>query len=361
LEFYEQPQTSMDINQQVLYLLSGLGAINGFLVSSYLLFFALPKSLSNRLLGGLLFVLSIRIIKSVFFFFNPHLVQVFIQFGLSACSLIGPFLYFYVLSTRSEKSQLAGRWWIHVSFWTIIMSCLWVIYPYYPYRSYWVRPFGLIWLIYFQWFIYIVLAGVLLRKSLVSLFTNRQALPSKEKWVLNIYLGTVLIWLAYFTSSYTSYITGALSFSFVFYLSISLWIFNRNRSLVNKPKAVKYANKTISPKEAEVLTNRLQEIISGEELYKNPNLKLADVAKKLGTSPHRLSQFLNDNLGKNFSAYINQYRIEAAKLLLHQNHLYTLEAIGYECGFNSKSTFFTTFKKLTGTTPASFRQEVLKQ
>lgn len=49
-----------------------------------------------------------------------------------------------------------------------------------------------------------------------------------------------------------------------------------------------------------------------EELYKNPNLKLSDVASRMNISAHQLSQLLNDNLGKSFSTYINEYRIDDA-------------------------------------------------
>lgn len=75
---------------------------------------------------------------------------------------------------------------------------------------------------------------------------------------------------------------------------------------------------------------------------------------------HQLSQVLNDNMGKNFTVFINEYRInEACNIIVSDNKL-TLEGIGYEVGFNSKSTFFSTFKKLKGTTPAMFLQNASK-
>ena len=64
---------------------------------------------------------------------------------------------------------------------------------------------------------------------------------------------------------------------------------------------------------------------------------------------------LNDNLKKNFSTFINEFRIDCAKRKIIATSNITLEEIGYECGFNSKSTFYTTFKKLVGKTPAQFK------
>ena len=105
------------------------------------------------------------------------------------------------------------------------------------------------------------------------------------------------------------------------------------------------------------LIERLGIIMTREEIYKNPNLKSSDVAKELDLSIHQFSQLLNDNLGKSFPVFVNEYRISEAKNILLSNDKLTLEAIGYECGFNSKSTFYTTFKKIVGTTPAKFKEQ----
>ncbi|MEM6699288.1 MAG: helix-turn-helix domain-containing protein, partial [Bacteroidota bacterium] len=57
---------------------------------------------------------------------------------------------------------------------------------------------------------------------------------------------------------------------------------------------------------------------------------------------------------KTFSLYINEYRIKAACELLRTHHQFTLEGIGYEVGFRSKSNFYASFKKLKGCTPSQF-------
>lgn len=165
-----------------------------------------------------------------------------------------------------------------------------------------------------------------------------------------------IIWIAYKIAFYTSYVVGALSFSFVFYLSILLWVLRRKKTLFLSGNAIKYANKSIASEEAQVIEKSLKELLEIKEWYKNPNLKLANVAKELNITQHQLSQFLNDNLNKSFNLFINEYRIEASKEFLKTDNKYTAEAIGYQCGFNSKSTFFTTFKKITGFTPSQFRE-----
>ena len=97
-------------------------------------------------------------------------------------------------------------------------------------------------------------------------------------------------------------------------------------------------------------------IIQEKELYLNPNLTLDETAKALNISKHLLSQYLNEKLGQSFTHFINGYRIEKAKELLKSQTHYTIEGIGYNCGFNSKSTFFTAFKKITGKTPSEYQK-----
>jgi len=162
--------------------------------------------------------------------------------------------------------------------------------------------------------------------------------------------------LAYYFSSYTSYIVGALSFSFILYLMVVLFFFHKKKDVLLFKQVPKYGDKKITDMEAHLLFQRLTNLMSEKELYKNPNLKLPDVAKQLNILPHRLSQLLNDNAKKKFTQYINEYRVKAAKKALLTNSTYSLESIGYDCGFNSKSTFYAAFKKMTGTTPAKFQK-----
>ncbi|MGY0035412.1 helix-turn-helix domain-containing protein [Pedobacter sp. NJ-S-72] len=95
-----------------------------------------------------------------------------------------------------------------------------------------------------------------------------------------------------------------------------------------------------------------------QRLYKNADLKLNDLAKIINISGHQLSQLLNDNMGKNFAGYVNEFRINEACCLIADNKSIKLEEIGYEVGFNSKSTFYEAFKKHKGTTPTLYREQL---
>ncbi|MGB1270365.1 MAG: helix-turn-helix domain-containing protein, partial [Flavobacteriaceae bacterium] len=94
-----------------------------------------------------------------------------------------------------------------------------------------------------------------------------------------------------------------------------------------------------------------------ESLYLNSNPTIHELSQKLNSNSKSISYILNNEFKQNFVSFINTYRINAAKEILsnskYQN--YTIEAIGEEVGFNSKSAFNRAFKKYTDTTPSQYR------
>ncbi len=342
----------MNIEQQFLFFFSALGAFNGLLLGGYF-FFSKPKRVANQFLGVLLLVMSIRIWKSVFFYFNPELSKVFLQVGLSACFLIGPFLYFY-LCEMVKVQHHKRSWKLHLGLLVAIIIGVGISYPFQVYPEYW-RTIYLT--IFYQWLVYLVVSAITIRAVLAKVFKRslepQKKLTQDEIWMLSVFGGNCLIWFAYFTASYTSYIVGALSFSFVAYLLVLQLFFHKKNAQVDKPQ--KYADKKIDDNQAQVLLAQLLEIMEHDKLYQDANLTMPMVAKKMNILTQRLSQLLNDNLQKSFPVFVNEYRIKQAQLLLSGDKAMKMDTIADECGFNSNSTFYAAFKKVTGTTPAKFR------
>ena len=106
------------------------------------------------------------------------------------------------------------------------------------------------------------------------------------------------------------------------------------------------------------LKEQLDQYMVIEKAFLNENLRLSDVAKEVGVSTNDLSYFINQTYQKNFYKYVNDFRIAyACKLLRDESyHKYTIVAIGFESGFNSKSTFNQVFKELTNLTPSAYRK-----
>lgn len=95
-----------------------------------------------------------------------------------------------------------------------------------------------------------------------------------------------------------------------------------------------------------------------QKAFLDPNLSLQVSSEHLNISSGYLSQIINTLGGVNFSEFINVYRVNEAKRLLLNRQFgnYTIAAIGLEAGFNSKSAFYTAFRKHTGETPSEYRE-----
>jgi AraC-like DNA-binding protein len=112
----------------------------------------------------------------------------------------------------------------------------------------------------------------------------------------------------------------------------------------------------MSEAELEGLKNRLEQLMQQQQPYLEPELSLSDLAQRMGLSTSVVSAVMNTGYGKNFNDFVNSYRVERVKALLHDptySHL-SLLAIGLEAGFNSKATFNRAFKKLTGIAPGDY-------
>ena len=339
-------------SNQLLFFFSALGAFNGFILSIYFAINAKKKNFTNYFLSLLLLVLSIRIVKSIFFYFNPHLSNIFIQIGLSACVLIGPFLFLYLKSYKVEKLN----WTKHVIYYLLVITILGIFYPYVEHRAIWSK--WIVCAIYSQWFIYIILSLKYLRSIFLKI-KEKETLKRIDIWFLSIYFGVAFIWLAYSMAAYTSYIVGALSFTFVLYLIVLLLVFKTNSESTFFNEKEKYKNKEIDKETLNLIDQKLSVIVE-KELFLNPNFSLEEAAKELKLTKHILSQYVNEVLGKSFSSLIKEYRIDKAKKLLETETNYTIENLGYDSGFNSKSAFFTAFKKTTGLTPAEYQKTYFK-
>ena len=340
----------MATSNQLLFFFSAIGAFNGFILAFYFFYAAYRKHFSNYFLGFLLLTLSIRIVKSLFFYFNDDLSDVFIQTGLSGCILIGPFLYLYLKKQNTNQTQF---WAWHIFPYFVGITILGFLLPYSKHRGLWS-----IWIvkgIYLQWFFYIALSFPFIKRVFKTLFNKNEKLKNIQLWQLSVYLGVAVIWLAYYTASYTSYIVGALSFSFVIYLIVLLIIFRANKNTTFFEEKARYEGRKLDNDLLAEVEQKLL-LITEKELFLNHQLTLTHTAKELNVNSHILSQVINEKYNKPFNVYINEFRIERAKMLLKNNKSFTMEGVGYECGFNSKSSFFTVFKKITGQTPAEYQK-----
>lgn len=328
------------LSQHFLFFFAMLGAFNGLALACHLAWRSAGKP-AQRWLSFLVLMISLRTGKSVVFFFWPDIPKIVLQIGLTACFMIGPSLFFLIRSSQGETASLSrvDRW--HLASVLGFAAAMNVFYPYASHAGHW--AFGA----YHVWLAYLMLSTGLLYQHRGRL-SGSPAMPM----LLGVTAGVWVIWLAYYTAGYTSYIVGALSFSFVLVLSVLVYLRIRAGQAPIEP----YQDRRIPEGEAAAQLQALADLMARERLHLDPALTLPRVARRLGIPQARLTQLLNDNNQTTFKQYLTQMRVGEAKALLRQDAAKPIELIAEAAGFQSMSTFYSAFKKVEGVTPAAYRQ-----
>ncbi|HEY7774174.1 MAG TPA: AraC family transcriptional regulator [Marinagarivorans sp.] len=117
----------------------------------------------------------------------------------------------------------------------------------------------------------------------------------------------------------------------------------------------KYQRSALDQRQAMLIAEKIEQAMSEDKLYLDASLSMQKLAKHISTSPNYLSQTLNETLGMSFFDYVNKYRVDVAKRWLATGDQTVLD-VAMGAGFNSKSSFYTAFKKAVGQTPSQFRK-----
>ncbi len=142
-------------------------------------------------------------------------------------------------------------------------------------------------------------------------------------------------------------------------LSSGMYLLAYNRHHFSSYKEPKKIDNTKASKKSGATTfAKINECIITEKKYLSTEISLHSIATYFDMSKGYISQLINIHAEKNFNDYINQLRVEASQKKLLDEHYdhYTIESIGLECGFTSKSNFYTAFKKNTGQTPNQYKK-----
>ncbi|UWR47027.1 helix-turn-helix transcriptional regulator [Phaeobacter inhibens] len=116
---------------------------------------------------------------------------------------------------------------------------------------------------------------------------------------------------------------------------------------------VKYEKSALDPERAERIAGKLQGAMARDQLYRDANLSLASLSKHVGVTTNYVSQTLNSYLDVSFFDFVNEWRVHAAKPMIIEG-TQPITLIAYEVGFNSRSSFYTAFRKNVGMTPSQY-------
>ncbi|WP_205943414.1 helix-turn-helix domain-containing protein [Pedobacter polaris] len=233
--------------------------------------------------------------------------------------------------------------------------------------------------------IYVVLSLILLkkhRKNISGQFSYVEKI--NLNWLVYLTIGMGIIWLSIILGNdISTFILVDLFILFIGYFGIKqVGIFanqitdeplvaitsgalknheeaNDSSPLIISNEKTKYEKTALGDEQLLNIHLQLKLLMQGEKLYKDPELSLDELAKRLGVSSNTLSQVINSMEGRNFYDYINNLRIAEFKqtVILPENKRFTLLSIAFEAGFNSKTSFHRNFKKATGLSPKAFCQQ----
>jgi AraC-like DNA-binding protein len=120
----------------------------------------------------------------------------------------------------------------------------------------------------------------------------------------------------------------------------------------------RYAKSLLAGLDVEGLKSGMIEMMKRTSLYRDEALDLDELSRRVGLSAHQVSELLNDRMSTNFSAFINGFRIDAAKELIVARPGMTMLEVAMEVGFGNKTSFNEAFKRRVRMTPRQFRDSV---
>ncbi len=344
------------------------------------------KSISDKLLSGWLFLLAIEFLT---FGLESKMFPDFILLSNSFL-LFNPALFLYTRSLTQPHFKLHPIQFLHLVPYLFFKITAWIIKEPQSFENFfqsnntlWFRLiFGIFGVA--SWIVYLWLTGIIItshRKQVQNEFSTIDMFK-RIGWILFIvvfyiiYCISAFFWgvfniIVYDTLSLTIFNYSVLLF-FIYIFGFyglkqpSIFKLNENNEkfdeIANQEITTnKTSNSFLSEPASELIKEKITTYFQKEKPYMKPELNMTLLSETLKIPKHHLTEVLNGKLGKNFFQFVNEYRIEEVKKQLsNPKNPYSIEAIGYECGFNSKSTFFSVFKSMTGKTPMEYKKENYK-
>lgn len=370
-----------------------------------LFYLALFQSKPKKTLSDFILMLFTLLLGAIFFdqyLRNTNFYQLHPQYwGITYCFpiLTAPLLYFYVvLITQPEQKFKPWFWLLTLPFFVFLTYYLATYYflPTDRKNEYFHLATTKPWTMIYAGEFFLVLSGPVY--SVLGLFRLKRHIKNIEgnfsykaginlSWLKIILIAIVVVnvigvllnifsdiypLLTYQTSDNLMHSLNVLLIFFIGYYGFKQTLiypsvkekpdlihkeqFDETQLIGNSETSPKYIKSGLQKNEVDIYYSSLIQLMDSEKLFLDSRLSIKTVADKLGMSVNHLSQVINQQSGKNFFKFINEYRVEEAKKLLldQSNKKYTILAIAYDCGFNSKSSFNTIFKQYTGKTPSDF-------
>jgi len=359
---------------------------------------------ANYLLSGLIVLFSYYALVKIMsntdeIFHYPHLIRTYRPVFILAC----PVIYFYCKALTTPDFRFTYKDSLHLVPWgmyTLIMLPFFFSDPATKVASLSMQPFTLSWVIERSFFVivfffYFGFSYKTIRQhqqNIKDIFSNLEKV--KLDWLRNLLVVFGVIWVTALLRFLSAYGKVGYENKFIVPFLLCLTIFLIGWNALRQPEIFsdrrdklirendwksmtldsmgknhqelpakfkqppKYEYSSLSEQDIARHKDNLIKYLEREKPYTDSDLKLQNLADHLGIPSYQLSQIINTELQQNFYDLINSFRIAEAKqrLVDPANQHFTILAVAYDIGFNSKSTFNTAFKKYTQMTPSQFKK-----
>jgi len=367
-----------------------LGIVQGLFLIGFFLSREHRKSQAN-LFHGLMLLCIVACLTEIFLMYTGYIIHCLylVDFSEAFGVAIGPCFYLLVLSL--VHGTIDRKYYLHLLFPIIYLFLespflilpedakynAWIgtYHPDWAYRSFdytydprlfWVTDhcteFTIICLLFYSALGLIEIFKAFKRKNESFWHPNNPVLKTLRWQVFQIISATVgILAVKLFHEEDTG------DHLFAAYITVTIYFGSvrimRDSGFFSRPSLAepqKYRTSAVTLETQKELLEKLKRAMLETKPFLKPDFSLPELARMLGTSVHTLSQVINDGLGKNFFEMTAEYRVEEAKFLLKSQPNIKVEEIAGQVGYNSKSSFNTSFKKIAGKTPSEFRAGIGK-
>lgn len=364
-----------------------LGIVQGLFLSTFFLFGTAAKRLENQYLGWILFAGSLVILE-IFLCYSGAIVHIphFVDLTEPINFLIAPLTYLMVAVLAGKHPK---NWYWHLAPFVcyFLYHFCFVFQPEvfklnafrHSYHAYlpelpnqqlfhadpfcikaYVNELGVLQSLLYAFPIFSLLKNYLAQAKTTTFSSIWKS--KKHRWLvvfLSLKLIATFLWLFkvcfVFRDSMDN--VGATLDTCIIYV-LNFFVLKDGLLFQQKVSDKKYQKSSLSEAQMVNMLKKLKKEMQQQKTYLDSDLSLKKLAHKVNISPHHVSQVLNEQLQKSYYEWIAEYRVNAAKQFINAKEYehYKLEAIGKMAGFNSRSVFYKSFKKLEGVSPAVFKK-----
>jgi AraC-like DNA-binding protein len=347
-------------------------ALHDFIIGLWLVFLGLYVSVYSLSPEG-------------FFLRNPWLIS----FYISLLLLIGPFLFWYVKSLIYTNFKPFHKLFLHLLPFFLFNLYLTIFFSYDDFlKSIQSIKGSIVIELPFPYYIFLFITAIsipyyilwsihLLRAHRKIITNNFSSLEKRNLiWLRNLIIMLGITWILLVAIFFIHHVLLSFSDDFCInglFLTLSVFIilvgylglyqyaiFTSRDSfspVEDSEDTIKYSGSSLKEEDIQKYRILLDEYMKMGKPYLNNQLTLYQLAEEVNIPPHYLSRIINAYYQQNFFEFINRYRVDEFKKRLIDPKFknYTLLAIAFDCGFNSKSSFNRLFKKDTGSTPSEYK------